>query len=649
MRGQSDRDKARFGIPEAAFGAQGYAGFGGDGLRVPQSNYRKTKAQIFEGRDEKARALADNCKPRDPEGEGGCLFPRGVAYRKPGGDAYGFQLLPCGRCKTCHERALRHETALIMSEVHTSDYSAFLTLTNADPADDAVLQAEAEADIWDLSLPPRERQWRVRNRAERAKRRDDRAHVDLIVDHVREYVARLVAAGRKQGLVAVQAYRRAEIARLLAEVMALHPRRSDETIRAFKRRVASVRRAVRAEFYSDAARADRYWTEQEIMRKEGFTVRAWRVGQYGSKTDRPHFHLIVCFTGSRPKHWPHPVGRKEKFDFVHDLQWPHGHMQIDWDVTEATARYLGRYMLTGVGKPRGVTVECPFPRYAQARVIDPKTGKSIRPGYFQRPRKGGHEYARRLALRWAASGLFPADFRFEVTGCRDQRAVYRVIGSARSPGGDDRRAVKVHGGRASIMSGSRRRLALETLADEWGIDPRELADFADNRGDAFLQQSIEKVVLWFEQKAARRDAFERADNAAYLVGRVADRKGVSGGFGVAPVADRVPGLSDARQRAAALASVGVSRVLVNAEEKRLSEALARDLVADERDFYRIRSADADELARRLSGQRVRALMPSHRVVSSPDQVAAYAAQVALAASGQIVWDGVAWVDLRAPP
>jgi hypothetical protein len=199
------------------------------------------------------------------------------------------------------------------------------------------------------------------------------------------------------------------------------------------------------------------------------------------------------------------------------------------------------------------------------------------------------------------------------------------------------------------MSGSRRRLALETLADEWGIDPRELADFADNRGDAFLQQSIEKLVLWFEQKAARRDAFQRADNAAYLVGRVADRKGVSGGFGVAPVADRVPGLSDARQRAAALASVGVARVLVNSEEKRLSEALARDLVADERDFYRIRSAEADRLARDLSGQRLRALMPSHRVVSSPDQVAALAAQVALAAAGDLVWQGGAWVDLRAPP
>lgn len=634
-----------YGVPASAWSS----GYGSrlDASFKPHSNFRRLAEDIFAGREEKARALADNCKPRDPDLSGGCLHPRGVPYLDKRGVRRD-QLLPCGRCKACWERAVRHETALTMTEVHTSDWSAFLTLTYADPADDAVLQAEAEADCYDPALPDRERQWRVRNRFERAMRGLDLAHVNLCVEHARQYVARLNAAGRKQGLVALQAWRRSEVARLVADLVVLHPRWQGETCRAFDRRVRSIRRAVRQEFYSDAARAARYEQEQEIFRKAGFTVRVWRCGQYGGKTGRPHFHAIVCGTGSRPKHWPQPERGAMLFDFVHDLQWPHGHVQVDWDVSERSARYLARYMLTGMGKPRGVTVETPRPRFGASWLVDPKTGEAVRPGYFQRPRKGGHAFARLQGLEWAKSGLFPGDFKFYAPGCRDQRAKFRVVGSRNAPGGDNRRSVMVHRGRASIMCGSRRRIAIETLCEAWGLDPREVADKAQRR-DVFLQQSVEKAVLHFEVREAKRDAFQRADNAAYLVGRLAARKGLSVPSEAVLEGQAVPALSEARQRASALAAVGVSRVLLNAEDKRLSEALARDLVADERDFYRLRSADADELARDLSGQRFRALMPSWRVASSPEQVAAFAAQVALAASGQLVWQEGAWVDLRAPP
>lgn len=647
MRSGVDFDKARFGIPEAAFSSRGYGGFGGDPRPPPRSNYRKTREQIFAGREERARLLADDCKPRPWSGDGGCGFPRGVPFRDKSG-VLRHQLLPCGWCDYCHEQAVRSEAALIMSEVSTSDWAVFTTHTYADPADDAVLQAEGEADSFDLSLSPRERQFRVRQRAERANRRDDRAHVDLNRDHIAEYVRRLNAAGLKQGKVALQAWRRAQIAALVDEALAECPRFRGETVKAYQRRVRSVRRAVKQQFYSEEALASRAEIERDIVAKEGFTVRVWRVGQYGGKTNRPHFHTIACGTGKPPKHWPQPYKGKTKFDFVHDLQWPHGHMQIDWQVTEANARYLARYIMNGVGKPRGATVEAPRPRWSAKWVRDPRTGKVIRPGSFVRPRKGGYKFARLMGLTWAKSGLFPADFRFEAPGCRDQRAVYRVVGSANSPGGDNRRTQLVHGGRASMMSGARRRWALEAMCEAWQIDPRDVLEFADNRGDEFLNQTVEKFVRWSEAKAAKADAYDRADNMDYLAARVAARKGLTAPASVSTGVGAGLGLSEARSRALAVASAEAGRVGLYAEDRRLSEVAARGKAFDDRDAIGEGFDRDDERDRQASGARFRAKL-GPRFHSSPDEVAAYAAQVALAASGQLVWQDGAWVDLRAPP
>lgn len=542
---------AQYGFPASAFAASGSDRIASIGARF---GFQPLPEDMMKDRDVKARRLLDSCKARTPEGGGSCLFPRGVHFLRDGRP--GDILLPCGVCKVCHERALRAETAICMTEVHVSDWSAFVTLTYADPDEDEALRVEHEADLVDPLLSPYQRAWRVRNRAERAARRVDLAHVHLHVDHIRAFLKRLVAQGRKQG----------------------------------KRDPGA-----------------------------GFRITAWRVGQYGGETLRPHWHLLICGKGALPRSWPRPRGfDKDKHDFVRVLQWPHGHMQVQYGITEGRARYVLRYMLSGIGKPRGVSVEAPHPRW-RSDIWNDRQKRWEPRGYFQRPRFGGHEFARSMGLSWAKSGLFPGDFRFFAPGCRDQRPKYRTIGSANAPGGDNRRAVLVHNGRASIMSGSRRRVAIEAYCEALGIEPLALLEKADRR-TPFLQESVEKHLRFIADREARRDKFARAD-------------------------------------------FDLDRLRRELDLQRPSEAAARSMARDERDIVDIVQEDDIEALRDLSGAAFRASI-RRAAANAPVPVVpvpgperdAYEAALALAQAGSLVWRDGAWIDVgdpaplsRAPP
>lgn len=70
------------------------------------------------------------------------------------------------------------------------------------------------------------------------------------------------------------------------------------------------------------------------LRKAGYKLRYFLVGEYGSKTYRPHYHIILF------SNVPEDFLRKE---------WPHGHVHIG-QVEQASIAYCLKYVVNGRGK-----------------------------------------------------------------------------------------------------------------------------------------------------------------------------------------------------------------------------------------------------------------------------------------------------------
>lgn len=105
------------------------------------------------------------------------------------------------------------------------------------------------------------------------------------------------------------------------------------------------------------------------LRKAGYTVRYFAVGEYGSKTFRPHYHIILF--GSVP-------------DRIIDSCWGKGHVHIG-RVTSASIMYTLGYIVNGKGWQMRHHREPPF------------TTMSRRPGI-------GSNYLTQAMKEWHRSG-----------------------------------------------------------------------------------------------------------------------------------------------------------------------------------------------------------------------------------------------------
>ncbi len=104
------------------------------------------------------------------------------------------------------------------------------------------------------------------------------------------------------------------------------------------------------------------------LRKRGHVVRYLVAGEYGSLKDRAHFHAILFFQklqpldGAKPSfyvRWDkarqiHLTPQSEWGLFSREVphekdwhirEWPHGHVQVSWGLTEKSVRYVTKYCL----------------------------------------------------------------------------------------------------------------------------------------------------------------------------------------------------------------------------------------------------------------------------------------------------------------
>lgn len=105
------------------------------------------------------------------------------------------------------------------------------------------------------------------------------------------------------------------------------------------------------------------------IRKIGAKVRYYAVGEYGSRTYRPHYHVILFGDVS-----------------VDDIQrcWPHGHVHVG-TVTQQSIMYTLGYLVSGKGS------------YSLTNRVHPFALMSRRPGL-------GYSYLSQDVIRWHRSG-----------------------------------------------------------------------------------------------------------------------------------------------------------------------------------------------------------------------------------------------------
>lgn len=125
----------------------------------------------------------------------------------------------------------------------------------------------------------------------------------------------------------------------------------------------------------------------KLLRVNGYPVRYFAVGEYGSKKGRAHWHIVLYWQGKIPDH-----KLRENFNERH---WPHGWSYWDKATPEAV-RYACKYILKD-------------------------TGDDARQGYGPMPSKVpplGDAYFRQLAAKYVQAGLAPQDLYYSFPDVR---------------------------------------------------------------------------------------------------------------------------------------------------------------------------------------------------------------------------------------
>lgn len=102
----------------------------------------------------------------------------------------------------------------------------------------------------------------------------------------------------------------------------------------------------------------------KLLRRAGHKVRYMAVGEYGSEKGRAHFHAVLFFQHfadlpewaitprykadyQQPDDWDRAYFSRDiaQMRMVHIREWPHGHIQVDWNADERALRYVCKYLL----------------------------------------------------------------------------------------------------------------------------------------------------------------------------------------------------------------------------------------------------------------------------------------------------------------
>lgn len=100
----------------------------------------------------------------------------------------------------------------------------------------------------------------------------------------------------------------------------------------------------------------------KMLRKAGHLVRYLVAGEYGDVRGRAHFHAILFFERIapprpsdapfyNPSHLSNPLASQAfstqipQMRMSHIREWPHGHIQCDWNADERSIRYVCKYIL----------------------------------------------------------------------------------------------------------------------------------------------------------------------------------------------------------------------------------------------------------------------------------------------------------------
>lgn len=93
----------------------------------------------------------------------------------------------------------------------------------------------------------------------------------------------------------------------------------------------------------------------KLLRRRGHKIRYLVAGEYGDLKSRAHFHAILFIESMAPSEAgdkvaaygsPAPFSLQiPSMQMVHILEWPHGHVTVDWSANENAVRYVCKYLL----------------------------------------------------------------------------------------------------------------------------------------------------------------------------------------------------------------------------------------------------------------------------------------------------------------
>lgn len=130
------------------------------------------------------------------------------------------------------------------------------------------------------------------------------------------------------------------------------------------------------------------------LRKRGYNVRYFVAAEYGELKGRVHFHAIIFFRG---KIHPMPEGMS------HIDEWPHGHVNCQWDVDMRAFRYAVKYVAKTVAQIEAEKSDGPAPAAEQWYSMSKKPPL-------------GYEFFQDKAAQALEMGTFPSSFRYRAPG-----------------------------------------------------------------------------------------------------------------------------------------------------------------------------------------------------------------------------------------
>lgn len=158
------------------------------------------------------------------------------------------------------------------------------------------------------------------------------------------------------------------------------------------------------------------------VRRAGYRIRYYAVGEYGSKTFRPHYHVILF--GSVP-------------DTVLRECWPHGHIHVG-TVNDASIMYTLGYIVNGKGWQMRTKRTAPFSLMSRGKwtcrdgtVITGLGGNYLSPEMIAWHRSGRKNYAmihneKRHLPRYYKVKIFSKVDLVRIA-VRDQKAVFKKM------------------------------------------------------------------------------------------------------------------------------------------------------------------------------------------------------------------------------